>query len=96
MAASSHSSFPTCSPCSVWTSHMPPFRLCSESWELWVAMVEGANKKELMCLARSLGGLVPEECLHLLPPPPFSLHFHLFTYLHLEPLQRFRKIYSNE
>lgn len=70
MAASSHSSFPTCSPCSVWTSHMPPFRLCSESWELWVAMVEGANKKELMCLARSLGGLVPEECLHLLPPAP--------------------------
>jgi hypothetical protein len=58
-------------------------------------MVEGVNK-ELLCLARSLGGLVPKNGSSSCPPTPISLHFHLFTYPHLEPLQRFRKIYSNE
>lgn len=37
---------------------MCSFLLCPESWNS--ALVEGVNK-ELMCLARNLGGLVPEE-----------------------------------
>lgn len=54
--------------------------ICPESWKLRVAMMEGVNKKELMCLVRSLGGLVPEEWLHLLRPiphPPFTPTYSL-------------------
>lgn len=62
-----------------------PFLPCPETWNLGMAMVERVNKKELMCLARNLGGLVPEEWPTLLIPHTHSLHFRLFAYPHLEP-----------
>lgn len=54
---------------------MCSFLLCPESWSS--ALVERVNK-ELMCLARNLGGLVPEEWPSLLlPHTPSLLFIHL-------------------
>lgn len=59
-----------------------PFLLCPHPF---FELVEGVNKKELICLIRNLGGLVPEEWPNFLIPHTHSPHFRLFTYPHLEP-----------
>lgn len=59
-------------------------QLCPESWDLWVAM-EWINR-ESVCLARSLGGLVPGVA-----PPP-ALHSPSLPLIHLPSFRAIAEI----